>query len=128
MFKGQKTFNFLNHFIVNFLFFTVLLFLYFIFHFRSYILKTNQLIQSAKILLLPPKYEIIMLPSNHSFSNIAIAILDFSLLLLVNLSPLILSASFLVSVLCFFFIGFLSKVVIALPTIAIAIVVTLSRS
>ena len=27
----------------------------------------NLLIQSAKILLLPPKYEIIMLPSNHSF-------------------------------------------------------------
>ena len=25
------------------------------------------LLQSAKILLLPPKYEIIMLPSNHSF-------------------------------------------------------------
>ena len=24
-------------------------------------------IQSAKILLLPPKYEIIMVPSNHSF-------------------------------------------------------------
>ena len=43
----------------------------------------------AKILLLPPKYEIIMLPSNYYFSNIAIAILDFSLLLLVKLSLLI---------------------------------------
>ena len=37
-------------------------------------------VQSAKILLLPPKYEIIMLPSNHSFfqycdSNIG----DFSI-------------------------------------------------
>ena len=61
------------------------------------------------------------------FSNIAIAILDFSLLLLVKLSLLILFASFLVSVLCFFFDGSLSKV-IALPTIAIAIVVALSRS
>ena len=31
-------------------------------------------LQSAKILLLPPKYEIIMVPSNHSNSNIAIAL------------------------------------------------------
>ena len=59
-------------------------------------------------------------------SNIAIAILDFSLLLLVKLSLLILFGSFLVSVLCFFY-GSLSKV-IALPTIAIAIVVALSRN
>ena len=44
-----------------------------------------------------------MLPSNHSFFHIAIAILDFSLLLLVKLSLLILFAYFLVSVLCFFF-------------------------
>jgi hypothetical protein len=79
--------------------------------------------KSAKILLLPPKYEIIMLPSKHLFSNIAIAILDCSLLLFVKLSLLILYASFLVSVLCFFFDGSLSKV-IALPNIAIA----LSRS
>ena len=28
-------------------------------------------IKSAKILLLPPKYEIIMVPSNHSFFSIA---------------------------------------------------------
>ena len=76
-------------------------------------------IQSAKTLLLPQKYEIIMLPSNYSFSNTGIAILDFSLLLLVKLSLFILFASFLVSV--------LSKV-IALPTIAIAIVVALSHS
>ena len=79
-------------------------------------------LQSEKILLLPLKYEIIMVPSNHSFFNIAIAILDFFLLLLVKLSLLILFASFLVSVLCFFFDGFLFKG-IALPTIAIAIVV-----
>ena len=68
-------------------------------------------VQSANILLLPPKYEIIMVPFNHSFSNIAIAILDFSLLPLVKLSLLILFAYFLVSVLCFFFDGSLSKVI-----------------
>ena len=64
--------------------------------------------------------------SNHSFSDFAIAILDFSLLLFVKLSLLILLASFFVSVLCFFFYGSLSKV-IALPTLAIAIDVPLSR-
>jgi len=63
--------------------------------------------------------------STKSNSNIVIAILDFSLLLLVKLSLLILLASFLVSVLCFSFDGSLSKV-IALPTIAI--VVALSRT
>ena len=107
-------------------------------------------LQSAKILLLPPKYEINMLPSNHSCfqycdSNIGLfsivpskvitlnplcilfGISSFSLLFLVKLSLLIHFASFLVSVLCFFSDGFLSKV-IALPTIAIAIVVALSRS
>ena len=52
----------------------------------------------AKILLLPPKYEIIMVPSNHLF---------FTKLLLVK------------------FDSFLSKV-IALPTIAITIVVALA--
>ena len=46
-------------------------------------------------------------------------ILDFSLLLLVKLSLLIPFASFLVSFLCFFFDGFLSKI------IAMAIVVAL---
>jgi len=63
--------------------------------------------------------------STKSNSNMVIAILDFSLLLLVKLSLLILLASFLVSVLCFSFDGSLSKV-IALPTIAI--VVALSRT
>ena len=42
-------------------------------------------------------------------SNIAIAILDFSLLLLVKLSLLILLASFLVSALCFFLIALFPK-------------------
>ena len=83
----------------------------------------NVNIQSAKILLLPLKYKIVMLPSNHSF----FAILDFSLLLLVKLSLLIFFGAFLVLVLCFFFDDSLSKV-IALPTIAIAIVVALSCS
>ena len=71
------------------------------------------------------KYEIILVPSNHSFFTA----LDFSFLLLVKLSLLILFASILVlvSVLCFFFECSLSKV-IALPTIAIAIVVADSRS
>ena len=76
-------------------------------------------IQSAKILLLPPKYEIIMLPSNHSFfqycdSNIGLFLI----------AP---CKVFTPKLLCIFFDGFLSKV-IALPTIAIAIVVALSRS
>ena len=50
------------------------------------------------------------------FSNIAIAILDFHLLLLIKLSLLIL----LLSVICVFFEGSHSKV-IALPTIALVI-------
>ena len=29
--------------------------------------RIHKYVQSAKILLLPPKYEIIMVPSNHSF-------------------------------------------------------------
>ena len=84
-------------------------------------------VQSAKILLLPPKCEIIFVTGNGNFANIAIAILDFSLLLLVKLTLLIRDsniglfsiapcfASFLVSVLCFFFDGSLSKV-IAFPS------------
>ena len=64
---------------------------------------------------------------NGSRIFILLAILDFSLLLLVKLSRLILFASFLVSVLLFFFDGSLSKV-IALSTIAIAIFVALCRS
>jgi Kef-type K+ transport system membrane component KefB len=64
-----------------------------------------------------------MVPSNHSF----IPYCDFSILLLVKLSLSILFASFLVSVFCFLFDdGSLFKV-IALATIAIAIVVALSR-
>ena len=59
---------------------------------------------------------------------VAIQSLIFSLLLLVKLSLSIrFASSFLVSVLCFFFDDFLSKV-IALPTIATAIVVALLRS
>ena len=76
------------------------------------------LLQSAKILLLPPKIR-----NNYA----AIKSLIFFLLFLVKLSLLILFSSFLVSVFYFFFYRFLSKV-IALPTIAIAIVVALSRS
>ena len=48
------------------------------------VIYSNSHLQLAK-LLLPPKYEIIMVPSNCSISNIAIAILDFSLLSLVKL-------------------------------------------
>ena len=53
------------------------------------------------------------------FPNIAIEILDFSLLLLVKLSLLILFAPFLVSVLCFFFDGSLSKVIV-FPTVPLS--------
>ena len=84
-------------------------------------------IQSAKILLLPSKYEIIMLPSNHSFFQYCdsnIELFSIAPCKVITLDPLCI---FFVSVLCYFFDGFLSKV-IALPTIAIAIVVALSRS
>ena len=67
-----------------------------------------------------------MAPSNHS-NGLNLAILDFSLLLLVKLSHLILFAPFLVLVLCFFFDGSLSKV-IALLTIVKALVDALSCS
>jgi hypothetical protein len=60
-----------------------------------------------------------MVPSNHSLFFIAPKVIKLSLL--------ILFAAFFVSVLCFFLDGSLSKV-IALPTIAVAIVVALSRS
>ena len=56
--------------------------------------KNKYWIHSTKILLLPPKYEIIMVHQIIHFSNVAIAILDFSLLLLVKLSILILFALF----------------------------------
>ena len=62
--------------------------------------------------------------SNREGSNIVIAILNFSLLPLVKFSLLILFASFLILVHCFFFDGFLLKV-IALPTIVIVIVAAL---
>ena len=74
-------------------------------------------IQSAKISLLPPKYEIIMVPSNHSFFSI-------TLFKVITLNPLYIL--FGISSLLLFFYGYLSKVV--LPTIAISIVVALSRS
>ena len=73
------------------------------------------------------KYEIIMVPSNHSNFQYCDSNIGLFLLPLVKLSLFILFASFFLSVLCFFFDGSLSKV-IALPTIAIAIVVALSRS
>ena len=77
--------------------------------------------------MLPVKYEIIMVPSNIHFSNIAIAMLDFPLLLLVKLSLLILLLSFFGISPLLLFNGSLFKF-IALPTIALAIVVALSRS
>jgi hypothetical protein len=75
-------------------------------------------LQSAKILLLPTKYEIIMVPSNHSFfqycdSNIGLFSITPCKVIALNILLLFLIA--------------LPKV-IALPTIAIAIVVALSRS
>ena len=62
-------------------------------YYYTYLVHTNNnifidcmYVQSAKILLLPPKCEIIFLPfKNGNFSNILIAILDFSPLLLIQL-------------------------------------------
>ena len=45
-----------------------------------------QLQSTTRMLLVPPKCKIIMVLSNYSFSNIAIATLDFSLLLLLYVS------------------------------------------
>ena len=73
-----------------------------------------------KILLLPPKYEILMVPSNHSFFqyyNSNIGLFSIAPCKVITLDPLCIL--FVISSL-FFFYGFLSKV-IALPTIAIAI-------
>ena len=53
-------------------------------------------LKSAKILLLPPKYEIIMVPSNHSNFQYC----DIAFCKVITLNPL-----------CFFFDGFLSKVI-----------------
>ena len=78
-------------------------------------------IQSAKILLLPPKYEIIMVPSNHSFfqySDSNLGLFSIAPCKVITLNPLCI---LLVSVLWFFFDEFLS--VIALPTIAIVIAI-----
>ena len=70
----------------------------------------------------------IWLSVSSVFGIFAIAVLDCSLLLLVELPLLILFASFLVGISSLLlFDGFLSKV-IALPTFAIAIVAALSRS
>ena len=73
----------------------------------------------GEILLLPPKYEIIMVPSNHSvfqYCGSNIGLFYIAPCNVITLNPL---ASFLVSVLCFFFNRSLSKV-IALPNIAIS--------
>ena len=83
--------------------------------------------QSVKILLLPPKYEIIMVPSNHSFFKYCdsnIGLFSIAPCKVITLNPLCIL--FCISSLLLFD-GSLSKV-IALPTIAIAIVVALSRS
>ena len=76
------------------------------------------MLQSAKILLLPQQFEIIMLSSNHLFFQYCdsnIGLFSIAPCKVITLNRL---ASFFVSVLCFFFNGSLSKV-IALPTIAI---------
>ena len=93
MYIGQITLFFLSFINIQYIYFQY-----------KDIFQSIKIIQSAKILLLSPKYEIIIVPSNHS----NFAILDFSLLPLkvITLNPL-----------CFFFDGSLSKV-IALPTIA----------
>ena len=84
-------------------------------------------LQSAKILLLPSKYELIMVPANHScfqYCDSNIRLFFIAPCEVITLNPLCIV---LVSVLCFFFDGSFSKV-ITLPTIAKAIVVALSRS
>ena len=85
------------------------------------------ILQSAKILLLPTKYEIIMLPSNHSnfqYCDSNIGLFSNALCKVITLNPLCILIR--ISSL-HLFDGFLSEV-IALPTIATAIVVALSRS
>ena len=52
------------------------------------------IVQLAKILLVPKKCEIIILLSNSHCSNIGIAILNFSIFILVKLSLLIILAIF----------------------------------
>ena len=67
------------------------------------------------------------LSSNHSFSSIVIAMLDFSILHPEKLLLFIFFASFLVRISLLFCFISLSKV-ITLPTIVIAMVVALSSS
>ena len=84
-------------------------------------------VQSAKILLLPPKYEIIMVPSNHSFFQYCyrnIRLFSIAPCKVITLNPLCILSGISSLLL---FDGFLSKV-IGLPTIAIAIDFALSRS
>ena len=82
---------------------------------------------NEEILLLPPKYEIIMLPSNHSFLQYCdsnIGLFSIAPCKIITLNPVCIlfgNSSLLI------FYGSLSKF-IALPTIAITIVVALSRS
>ena len=69
-------------------------------------------VQSAKILLLPPKYEIIMVPSNHSFfqycnSNIGLFFIAPCKVITLNPLGIVFGIS---SFYCFFFDGFLSIV------------------
>ena len=60
--------------------------IHFTFSIYHYFLNGFLYIQSAKILLVPLNCDIIMVLLNCSFSNLAIAILDFSLWALVQLS------------------------------------------
>ena len=76
----------------------VYLFFYAIQNFSSFCTVGDNIIATTKI---RNNYGALII----NFSNIAIAILDFSLLLLVKLSLFILFASFLVQVNCFFFDG-----------------------
>ena len=72
-------------------------------------------VQSAKILLLPPKYEIIMLPTNHSnfqYCDSNIGLFSISPCKVITLNPLCIL--FGISLLLFWWLS-LSKV-IALPT------------
>ena len=91
------------------------------------------IVQSAKIVLLPPKYEINMVPSNHSFfqycyrnsrENIFyrnIGLFSNAPCKVLTLNPLCI----LFGISSFLLFCWLS---LALPTFAIAIVVALSRS
>ena len=106
---GQWTYN-----IEQVVWFTILLYLYLYYH------MLHVYVQSAKILLLPPKYEIIMVPSNHSFFQYCdsnIGLFSITHCKVITLNPLCIL--FVISSLLLFDC-FLSKV-IALPTIAIVV-------